>query len=77
MKIIATDESWNTAVAGPVLYADIWNGELFDATIPDPCVYPKSIDWTPAEKFTDYTCEITDFEGEYVRVNEYIAPKAP
>ncbi|MBR3968229.1 MAG: family 78 glycoside hydrolase catalytic domain [Clostridia bacterium] len=76
VKIIATDESWNTAVAGPVLYADIWNGELFDATIPDPCVYPKSIDWTPAEKFTDYTCEITDFEGEYVRVNEYIAPKS-
>lgn len=74
--IISTDESWNTAVAGPVLYADIWNGELFDATVKDPCVYPDGIDWTPAEVFTDYTCEIVHFEGEYVRVNEYIAPKS-
>ena len=74
--IIATDDSWNTSVAGPVLYADIWNGEWFDATISDPCVYPDSIDWTSAEKFTDYTCEVVDFEGEKVCVTEYIAPKS-
>ena len=74
--IIATDESWNTAVAGPVLYADIWNGEYFDATIKDPCVYCESTTWTSAEKFTDYTCDIVDFEGEKVCVTEYIAPKS-
>lgn len=75
-EIIATDKDWNTAVAGPVLYADIWNGEYFDATIKDPCVYPESIAWTRAEIFTDYTCDIVDFEGEFVRVSEYIAPKS-
>lgn len=75
-EIIATDESWNTAVCGPVLYADIWNGEWFDATIPDPCVYPDSIKWNKAEIFTDYSCDIVAFEGEKVRVKEYIAPKS-
>lgn len=74
-QLIATDESWNTAVVGPVLYADIWNGEWFDATIPDPCVFPDSIEWTNAEIFNNYSCKIAPFEGEYVRVNEYIAPK--
>lgn len=76
IEIIATDESWNTAVAGPVLYADIWNGEYFDATIKDPCVYPDSITWSKAEKFSDYTCDIVDFEGKFVRVCDYIAPKS-
>ena len=76
IEIIATDESWNTAVSGPVLYADIWNGEWFDATIKDPCVYPDSITWTNAEIFTDYTCDIVPFEGEKVKVTEYIAPKS-
>ncbi len=76
IEIIATDESWNTAVSGPVLYADIWNGEWFDATIKDPCAYPDSITWTNAEIFTDYTCDIVPFEGEKVKVTEYIAPKS-
>ena len=75
-ELISTDESWNTAVCGPVLFADIWNGEWFDATIKDPAVFPDSTKWIPAEIFTDYTCEIVPFEGEYVRVNEYIAPKS-
>ncbi len=75
-EIIATDDSWNTALCGPVLYADIWNGQWFDATIKDPCVYPDSIAWTNAEVFSDYTCDIVPFEGEKVRAIEYIAPKS-
>jgi len=75
-EIIASDENWNTTVAGPVLFADIWDGEWFDATIPDPAVKPESFDWCKAEKFDDYTCKIVPFEGEYVRVNDYMAPKS-
>ncbi len=75
-QIIATDDSWNTALCGPILYADIWNGQWFDATIKDPCVYPDSIEWSNAEVFDDYTCEILDFKGEKVRLSEFIAPKS-
>lgn len=75
-EIIATDDSWKTAVCGPVLYADIWDGQWFDATIKDPCMFPDNIEWGKAEIFTDYTCNIVHFEGEKVRVTEYIAPKS-
>ena len=75
-EIIATDGSWNTAICGPVLFADIWDGEWFDATIKDPCVYPESIKWSKAEIFNEYTCDVVKFEGEKVRVKEYIAPKS-
>ena len=75
-EIIATDESWNTALCGPVLYADIWDGEYFDATIKDSLVFPESIKWEKAQIFTDYTCDIVEFEGEKVRACEYIAPKS-
>ncbi len=75
-EIIATDDSWKTAVCGPVFYADIWNGQWFDATVKDPCIFSDSIEWEKAEIFTDYTCKIVPFEGEKVRVTEYIAPKS-
>ena len=75
-EIIATDSSWDAALCGPVLYADIWNGEWFDATIADPCVNYDSTNWSKAEIFTDYSCSIVPFEGEKVKVKEYIAPKS-
>jgi len=73
-ELIASDESFKTTVAGPVMTADIWDGEYFDARVTDPCVKPESAEWTDAKLFTDYTCEIVPFDGERVRVNEYIAP---
>lgn len=75
-EIFATDETWNTAVCGPVLYADIWNGEIYDATVTDPCVYPDSISWNKATLFDDYDCEVVSFEGEYVRVVDCLPPKS-
>lgn len=75
-EIIATDSSWDAALCGPVLYADIWNGEWFDATIADPCVNYDSTNWSKAEIFTDHSCSIVPFEGEKVNVKEYIAPKS-
>ncbi len=74
VELIATDEAWEAAVAGPVLAADIWDGEYFDARIADPAAAPESVEWKPAEIFKDYTCEVVPFEGERVRVNEYMKP---
>ena len=75
-EIIATDKSWNTAICGPVLYADIWDGEYFDATIKDPLIFTDSVAWVNAQEFIDYTCDVVNFEGEKVKVCEYIAPKS-
>ena len=73
---VATDESWQTTVGGPVRTADIWDGELFDARIPDPAKEPEKFDWSDAVKFDGFLGEIVPFEGERVTVNEYIAPKS-
>ena len=73
-ELIASGKDFLAAVAGPVLFADIWDGEFFDARIPDPAVKPESVSWVPAEKFTDYTCKIVPFEGAPVRVTGYHAP---
>ena len=73
-ELIASGEDFLAAVAGPVLFADIWDGEYFDARIPDPASKPESVSWMPAEVFTDYTCKIVPFEGAPVRVSGYHAP---
>lgn len=73
-ELIPSGEDWLATVAGPVLSADIYDGEYFDARITDPAENPDSVKWKNAELFTDYTCKIHSFEGEYVRVNEYLAP---
>jgi len=71
---ISTDESWDSAVAGPVLNADIWDGQYIDSRIPDPAQHPETVDWKPAVEFTDYECTTVPFEGEYVKVNECMSP---
>ncbi len=73
---IATDESWQATVGGPVRTADIWDGEYFDARVPDPTVEPEKYEWYDAERFDGFEGEIVPFEGERVTVNEYIAPKS-
>ena len=31
-EIIASDENFESAVCGPVMFADLWDGEYYDAT---------------------------------------------
>lgn len=73
-ELIPSGEDWSVSFGGPLRTADLWDGEYFDARIPDPCLLPDKADWRPAALFTDYKCEIIPFEGEPVRVDEYIAP---
>ncbi len=64
-EIIASDEDFETAFCGPVMYADLWEGEYYDATKkdePETAVYEK-----PAV-YTEFTGEIVPHFGPYVRV---------
>ena len=74
VELIASDESWQTTVGGPVRTGDIWDGEYFDARIPDSATNPDSYTWENAVLFDGFLGEIVPFEGERVKVNEYIAP---
>ena len=66
-EIIATDESWQTTVAGPVMTADIWDGEYFDARVPDPCVYPDTAVclYKPANSTPSYPISFTFLSVAY------------
>ena len=75
-EIIATDESWQAAITGPVTFADIYDGEAFDARMPDPAVKPDLVEFVAAERFDGFEGKIVPFQGEPVRVKEYIAPKS-
>ena len=74
--ILATDENWQVTVGGPVRTADLWDGELFDARIPDPTVEPDKYEWKKPSLFDGFLGKIVPFEGERVTVNEHIAPKS-
>ncbi|MCQ2428335.1 MAG: family 78 glycoside hydrolase catalytic domain, partial [Clostridia bacterium] len=65
--IIATDETWDAAVSGPVLTADIWDGEYYDATIPEPSTSPEAHKWDKAVLSDDFHGEIVPVEGPAIR----------
>ena len=66
-EIFPTDESWDAAVCGPVLRADIWDGEFFDARIPEPSIEPEAHEWKKAVLFEDFGGEIVPVEGPRIR----------
>lgn len=63
---IASDADWQTTVAGPVLRADIWDGEYYDARIPHPARHPEAHTWEDASFLI----------GKAVTVEEMIAPSS-
>ena len=66
--------SWQSAMAGPVSYADIWNGEYDDFTMPDPVTEPSKIPFADSVLFEDTTAEIVPFKGARVLVNGTLSP---
>ena len=66
-EIIASGEDWKAAICGPVMFADIWDGEYYDATVPEPSIAPEAHEWVNATLFTDYTCEIVPRVGPPIR----------
>lgn len=63
----AADGNWETTIAGPVMTADIWNGEYYDACIPEPSIHPELYEWTKAEEYTEFKGEIVPLEGPTIR----------
>ncbi len=74
----ASDESWDTVVGGQILFADIWDGEYRDATMPDIYTFPAAYAWQKASVMTDDLPKIVPHVGEPVRVRKALcqAPKS-
>jgi len=72
IEIIASDESFYSCVHGPVMFADIWDGEYYDATqqfdINAPA-FEKSV------IFDGFTGRIVPHVGEPVRVRSFLERK--
>ena len=65
-ELIASGTDWDASVCGPVLRADIWDGEYYDATVPEPSMNPDAHEWKKAEEFV-YTGKIVPAEGPRIR----------
>lgn len=68
-EYIFTDASWKSAVTGPVLFADIWDGEYYDARIGSKELYDLS-EWSHAEIVPDIQCEPENPVGPTVRARK-------
>lgn len=67
-ELFASDESWDAAICGPVMTADIWDGEYYDARMPHPCDFPGAYKWKKAILDHDFEGEIVDPIGPPIRV---------
>lgn len=72
LALIATDKTWQTAVGGRTLFADIWDGEYIDAAKPCAFTEPDAYAWEPAV-LTEYaTPPVVPHVGEPIRVREHL-----
>lgn len=72
---IITDEDWQASICGPVLRADLWDGEYYDARIPHASKSPDSHQWVSASFYNDFVGNVTDRVGPPVRVNSALERK--
>lgn len=71
-EVIGTDNSWKTSLQGPLLMADIYDGETYDATA-DVSFRKTGYDdseWTYAEQNTEFSGEICSQVGPSIQVRE-------
>ena len=70
-EVFRTDESWETAIMGPVMYADIWNGEYDDYNVVTDPDY--GMNWKNAV-ILENTPPIVERMGPPVRVVDEVRP---
>lgn len=72
VETIGTDTTWKTSLQGPVLSADLYNGEIYDANA--DVSYRKNgyddSEWFYAEKDKQFNGDIVSYIGEPVRVRD-------
>lgn len=71
-ETIVTDENWDASICGPVMTADIWDGEYYDARMPRPGDFPGAYPWVKAVEDKNFTGEITDPVGPPIRVRSHL-----
>lgn len=70
---IVTDETWKTVIGGQILFADIWDGEYRDATMPDVHTFPEGYFWNDATIYDGKVPAIVPHVGEPVRVRPHLS----
>ena len=71
-EIIASDESFDACVQGPVTFADIWDGEYYDATKKFDINHPE---FESAVLLDGFSGQIVPHVGEPVRVRAFLERK--
>lgn len=69
-KIINTDRDWKCSIGGSILFADIWDGEIYDARIDNDSYKKADFDDTTWENpviFNDFAGEITKHIGPAIK----------
>ena len=59
--------NWQTTVGGRILFADIWDGEYYDATKPDIATEPDAYAWVSASRYEGKVPAVVPHVGEPVR----------
>ncbi len=67
---INTDPSWEALLGGCVRYADIYNGEYYDATVSDITTASEGFNIKNAEIFDGFTGVISPAEAPFIRVRK-------
>ena len=71
----ASDETWDTTIGGQILFADIWDGEYRDATMPDINTVPGAYAWKKATVFEGDVPAVVSHVGEPIRVRPFLNNK--
>jgi len=72
---VRTGEDWQTSICGPVLRADIWDGEYYDARIPHASVLPSAHEWKSAVIFGGFKGKVEKRIGPPVRTKMWLERK--
>ncbi len=70
---VVTDEGWDAMVGGPCRYADIWDGQYYDATYPHPAAEPGAYQWEKALRFEGFEGRVEPDLAPPVRVRQHLA----
>ncbi len=71
-ETLVTDESWDSMIGGPCRYADIWDGQYYDASYPHPAADPGHYTWDKAIAFREFDGVVEPAVAPPVRVRQHL-----